>query len=979
MSHKTVDDFDRLRRLNELLEAALALPQELRAAWLVNLPAEQQDLAPVVGDLLARAGVETGTFLQQPLPWIGDDLPPLDPQPDSSGDTVGPYRLLHELGIGGMGTVWLAERDDGILRRQVALKLPSVGWTPGLAQRMVRERDILAALEHPHIARLYDAGVTAAGRPWLAMEYVPGLPIDEHCAAHALDVEQRLQLFLQVTDAVAHAHAQLIVHRDLKPSNILVTPGGDVRLLDFGIAKLLREGPPLSPDLTQLIGRAVTPDYASPEQLRGGGALAVTTDVYSLGIVLFELLTGERPYRLGAVAAAGLETALMAIDMPLASARCATDRARARRLRGDLDTILAKALRKQPTQRYGSVESMAADLRRHLEGRPVQAQPPSRIYRAAKFIRRHRTALGMTSAVAASLLLGLGLALWQADVARREAERSRSVKDFVASILARAVPRNGVGGAVTAKDMLQTAVQRVESELAGSPRAAAELGIIIGQGFSALGDPQAGEAVLRNAVARATQTLGPRDPLTVHGRALLVESLSVQKPDEALSLVDALVPDALAGLPATATDAVFALRSQSFQLAKANRAEASYAPLEQAIALAESQLGREHEETLLSLGLLANTYGRFGEFKRQLAVAADAIQRAQPALGSQRPHLTLIDVERWYAESLRRNDRPAEAVPILQRVVHDQRALDAAETQRVRNALFQLGLAYAESGDLKPALELGQQVIDMESRQNALNNEDRVNFGAAQAVVLGWARRAQQSMDMQSRVDALHDRLAPTAVPMLLAGRLRTRVRHARMQSLVGRFDVAASELAEAAKLAGTAQEQELVQVWLAAAINERLQGHDERADEWLKRAASSPGLDRFRPALQAEIAAERATLLLNRGRAEQAQTALGESLALYERAQVQPSPLSATAWVAMARWHLRNGQAGQARALMLPLLDAWQQCHPGSDWHGETLYWLAQAEARAGDADSARMHLAAAMPMLQRSPLPALRRLVAG
>ncbi len=287
-----------------------------------------------------------------------------------------------------MATVWLAERADGALQRQVALKLPHAGWTAGLAQRMARERDILAALEHPHIARLYDAGTTAAGRPWLAMERVEGVTLDEFCREQRLDVAARLRLFLQVADAVAYAHARLIVHRDLKPSNILVTARGEVKLLDFGVAKLLEDDAPAAANLTQQIGRAVTPDYASPEQV-SGRPVTVASDVYSLGIVLYELLTGERPYRVERYSAAALEDAIMHADVAAASTRVAGDRKLARRLRGDLDTIVDKALRKDIAQRYPSVESMAADLRRHLEGEPVWAQPPSWRYRTGKFVRRH--------------------------------------------------------------------------------------------------------------------------------------------------------------------------------------------------------------------------------------------------------------------------------------------------------------------------------------------------------------------------------------------------------------------------------------------------------------------------------------------------------------------------------------------------------------------------------------------------------------
>src|SRR6185503_17585716 len=265
MSQRSASDTAHLQHMNTLLEQALELPESEREAWLQALPDEHRALAPLLRALLMRASVETDTFMRKPVGLAGDAFVDELEVSERAGDTVGPYRLLHPLGAGGMATVWLAARADGTLKRQVALKLPRTGWASGLAQRMARERDILAALEHPRIARLYDAGTTLEGRPWLAMERIDGVTIDQHCREQQLDVPARLRLFLQVADAVAHAHARLIVHRDLKPNNILVTPQGEVKLLDFGVAKLLEEDALPARDLTQQIGRPVTPDYASPE------------------------------------------------------------------------------------------------------------------------------------------------------------------------------------------------------------------------------------------------------------------------------------------------------------------------------------------------------------------------------------------------------------------------------------------------------------------------------------------------------------------------------------------------------------------------------------------------------------------------------------------------------------------------------------------------------------------------------------------
>jgi len=296
-----------LGRLSALLDEALDLDEAAREAWLVALPGDAAALAPTLRKLLARqASKETNDLPGLPVRF---DLPGETDAGFKPSDSVGPYRLLRALGHGGMGEVWQAERADGALKRKVALKLPHVSWAPGLAERFAREREILASLEHPNIARLYDAGFDPHGRPYMALEYVEGVPIDEFCKQRALPVEGRLRLLLQVADAVAFAHSRLVVHRDLKPGNILVTDEGHVRLLDFGIAKLMEGDSAQETALTRVGGRALTLDYASPEQIRGE-PIGTASDVYSLGVVAFELLAGARPYKLKRQSAAALEEAI---------------------------------------------------------------------------------------------------------------------------------------------------------------------------------------------------------------------------------------------------------------------------------------------------------------------------------------------------------------------------------------------------------------------------------------------------------------------------------------------------------------------------------------------------------------------------------------------------------------------------------------------------------------------------------------------
>lgn len=966
---------EHLRQMNELLEQALDVPPGARAAWLAQLPAQHQHLEPALRGLLARAEAETDDFLQRPVDLheqaaaAGRRV-----EVDEPGALIGPYRLIRELGQGGMATVWLAERTDGLLQRQIALKLPHEGWSRGIAQRMARERDILATLEHTHIARLYDAGVTAEGRPWMAMECVAGLPIDQYAAEQELGVRQRVVLFMQVLAAVAHAHARLVVHRDLKPSNVLVTPEGEVRLLDFGVATLLQPDLPTSSQLTQLLGRAMTPDYAAPEQLTHA-AVTVATDVYSLGVVLYELLAGQRPYRVAQHSSAALEAAIVAADRPLASSR-ARPPAQAKLLRGDLDAILDKALSVEPERRYATVEAMAADLQRHLDGQPVLAQRQSRAYRLRKFIGQHTWEVGAVTAVSVAVLAGLGVAVWQASVARGEALRAQQVKAFLASTLQQAGPRQGLGGAVLATDLLALAGARIDRELSTDPAAAAELGVIIGHGLSSLGVPERGETTLRAAVARAVEALGPRHPVTIHGRALLAESIYTRAPEEAARVAMALVPDALAGLPATAIDASAALRSVALHHWQQGRRDETYAALRQAAEVAEKNLGPNHRETVIALSLLANAQGRFDEPDAMLQTATTALERAHAGFGTEHPHETVVSASRAYGYAVRRSGRPADSVPLLRQVLQDSRALDDAESPRVRYALLQLGVSLAESGQLDEAIPTLQLATDIDNRYRAAAKIERVPewLSWARATTLAAARLDTQALPLLRRLQALPEaraelpttfvRPVPAAVPLL-----RTLV-------YAGQFDEAEHLAQTLVANAGGAAAESRIQSHEAAALLARLQGQPARARALAEAAWADAARAQASPLAQAQLAAELAAAWLDLDEPRRAEPFARQALALFSGVQMAPSPVSATAWIAQARLHLESGRAAEAEAVLQPLLASWAATHPGSPWHGEALFWLSRAQARQGQAAAAESSRTAALTMLRGSTLPALRGL---
>ncbi|MEG2802724.1 protein kinase [Stenotrophomonas sp.] len=516
----------RWRQVSSLLDQLLELAPAQRDLRLAQLRACDPALADDLQRLLAHEQ-ESREFMAQPL-WTAA------PEDSRAGTRVGPYRLLRLLGEGGMGEVWLAERADGLYQRQVALKLLRSGYADsGLRQRFSREREILARLQHPNLAHLLDAGVDLQGQPYLALAYVEGEAITDHCQRLQLPLERRLQLMLQVCAVVSHAHSNLIVHRDLKPSNILVTAEGEVKLLDFGIAKLLDDDgardaaahPPTE-------ARAFTLHYAAPEQVRGE-PVTTLTDVYSLGVVLFEVITGRKPYRLRRHSDAEWERSILEVNAPRASTmllRGGPDaapgpaaRRLARRLRGDLDTILLKALQKEPAQRYASVEALAQDLHRFLEGRPIHARPQRTLYRLQKYIGRHRWGVALGS-LAALALVGLALmALWQMHQARREIARAQAMQEFTVGLFDRAA---GVRhGSFDVRQLLATGQQRGEAELADQPLSLADLEGVIGRLRIGMGDYQLALQTLDRQRALLQQVDEVPAPLqleavTQRGRAL---------------------------------------------------------------------------------------------------------------------------------------------------------------------------------------------------------------------------------------------------------------------------------------------------------------------------------------------------------------------------------------------------------------------------------------------------------------------------
>jgi eukaryotic-like serine/threonine-protein kinase len=521
-------DADRWARVEGLFHEVVDLAEKEREPHLVHAAPDDPDLWREVLSLVRFASEEgvgpEGAGEGSDFPGLSGPGSPAEGL--APGDRAGPWRIVRELGEGGMGSVHLAERDDGQYRAQAAIKVVRGGQGGDLVRRFRAERQILAGLDHPNVARLLEGGSTPEGRPWLALEYVDGVPLDAFCDGGMLPVEARVGLFLQLCEAVEYAHRKLVVHRDIKPGNVLVTAEGVPKLLDFGIAKLLEpmegeEGPTAT--LTHL--RVMTPAYASPEQVRGE-PVTTATDVYGLGLLLYELLSGTPAQNLTGSSQAEVEREVCTQEPPRPSSRVSPETARARgtspdRLRrtlaGDLDNIVLTALRKEPDRRYASVAALADDLRRWQEGLPVLARGNPWGYRAGKFVRRRAVPLAAASVAIVAFLVTIGFYTTrladERDRARVEAERANEVAAFLTGVFRQADPDVAPGTPPSARDLLDRGADQIAS-LEAAPEVRAGMLQAIGVAYHSLGEPGPARPLLEEAVA-LRRALADGDPRSI--------------------------------------------------------------------------------------------------------------------------------------------------------------------------------------------------------------------------------------------------------------------------------------------------------------------------------------------------------------------------------------------------------------------------------------------------------------------------------
>ena len=645
-------DSGRWLRVSGHLDRILDLPPEEWTTGLDALRDEDPEVAADVASMLdqhRRLTAEGFLTTASPIQAVETTL---------AGVTIGAYTLQSLIGYGGMGSVWKAARSDGRFEGYAALKLLNAALIGhGGEERFKREGTILARLAHPNIARLVDAGVSTTGQPFLVLELIDGRHIDAYCDDERLSVEERVRLFLDVQAAVAHAHANLVVHRDLKPSNVLVSREGQVKLLDFSIAKLIEDHPDHA-RLTREAGAAMTPKYAAPEQVTGG-PITTATDVYSLGVLLYELLSGRHPAG-EARTPSDFIRALADRDTPrlstattpssegaalIAASRATTPERLRRTLHGDLDTILAKALKKAPAERYASVSEFADDLRRFVEQKPISARPETMRYRTAKFARRHWQ--GLVIGLAALILIVATASYYtielaaERDRARIEADKASKVSDLMTRLITGVDPyRMPDARAPSIANLLASGADSVTRELVDQPQVQTELLNTIGRTYQRLGMNDKAQPILEQALAIGRRALGPNDVRIAQSlNDLGVLLRAVGNPEAALRLLTESLAMRRLLLGSNHRDVAVTLVEQSRVLSDLGQLSESTAPALEALEIRRRIFGEEHGETATSKSEVARIWLQRGDLDRAEKLYREALDTNRRVRGDDHPNV----------------------------------------------------------------------------------------------------------------------------------------------------------------------------------------------------------------------------------------------------------------------------------------------------------------------------------------------------
>lgn len=783
----------RWSRVEALLEVAFDLPAAEQRAYLDAQCGQDHELRREVESLLAGDRATAGFLEEGVRPEL---LSALVVERDAesmlaAGTRVGAYRVARLLGRGGMGEVYLADRADGQFEQRAAVKLIKRGMdSDQVLRRFLAERRILARLEHPHIARLLDGGVGPDGRPYFAMEYVEGVPVSSWAEARSLDAAARVRLFLDVAAAVEYAHRQLVVHRDLKPSNILVREDGRVALLDFGVAKLLETDFDAGAGHTDVETRVLTPEFAAPEQIRGE-PVSMATDVYGLGAVLYHLLTGRPPLQAASSRSyVDLERAALEQEPP-APSRLAPSSAGAS-WTADLDTIVLKALRKTPEDRYASAAALSDDLHRLLAGRPILARAPARLYRLRRFVGRNRTAVLLSALVAVALIAGVAGVLWQARAAQHQAERAERVRDFVLGLFEGSDPNVAKGQSFKVRDLLDRGARRVEATLKDQPDLAAEFAQTLSTLYEQNGLYAEAEAAARQAVDLRRTEYGAHDLRYAAALVVLGEARHAQNrlAEAGASYREALaIQDAARAEPAHAAGTRRRLAQLALMRGRFDEAESLLLP-----ALAALQGGGARAE--VTRAAVLNTLGRTLQAKHQLEPALAHYRQAlairERAFGSD--HVLVAETTTNLATALEAAGQLREAAQLYRAALEINRKLLGNAHPYVGVAANNLANVLRVLGAADEAATLSREAVAIREQAYGIDDPGLVAFLYGLAYALLDAGETEQAESAAAR--AL--KLIAAGGATRSRGVVSMRLIRARAAALAGRIADAEAELAAA-------------------------------------------------------------------------------------------------------------------------------------------------------------------------------------
>jgi eukaryotic-like serine/threonine-protein kinase len=736
------------RRAKEIFQTAMDLPLAEREAFVEREAGGDESIRAEVSTLL-EAHDEAGSFIVAPALAAADFFDREQKNP-IVGTQIGAYKILEELGRGGMGAVYLAERADAEFEKKAAVKLIKRGLdTDEIVGRFRNERQILADLEHPNIARLLDGGATADGLPYLVMEYVEGRPLTDFCDEKNLDLDDRLRLFLEVCSAVQYAHRNLIVHRDLKPSNILVSADGTPKLLDFGIAKLLTPAAAFATGRTAADFTVMTPEYASPEQVRGE-TVTTATDVYSLGVVLYEILTGHRPYSFEnqslekivdtvcrreparPSSVLGLKSQVPSPKSQVSGSKFRVSGSRSqisslrleelnpkseirnpKSLRGDLDNIVLMALRKEPERRYLSVEQFAEDIRRSLNELPVIAREDSFTYRAEKFVRRNKVGVAAVAGVSLSLIAGIFATARQARIARRQRDNAAKINKFLQKMLASADPR-AAGKDARVVEVLQIAADSIEQDFENQPEIVADLSTTIGLTFLSIGQLEPAARHLTEALEIRTRLFGAENPET----ALSLNNFGkLQQAKGDLRAAEKSYREALRILRRTrsadALDIAAVLGNLGYLLMLEAQYEEAKAAHREELGILRENLGEDHSEFARTLSNLANIYSVTGDKQTAEAMHRKALAATRKFYRGEHPDVAAAMLHLAITITSTKLD---EAEALLRQTLILRRKFFGDGHVETAWSLFYLGDVLMRKKDYEQAVECAREVLDWRER-----------------------------------------------------------------------------------------------------------------------------------------------------------------------------------------------------------------------------------------------------------------------